>query len=71
LVRDQRSCPPSASSRPSRTASAADTSQTQFLALEIRFLAGVALTVHPDDGIAYTYPLHEHAGVEFGLMMMR
>jgi hypothetical protein len=39
-----------------------------FLALEeTRFLAAIALAVHPDDGMAYTYPLHEHIDVDFGL----
>lgn len=43
-------------------------SNLEFLALEeTRFLAGIALAVHPNDGMAYTYPLHEHVRVDFGL----
>jgi hypothetical protein len=43
-------------------------SELEFLALEeTRFLAGIALAVHPDDGMVYSYPLHGHAAVDFGL----
>jgi hypothetical protein len=43
-------------------------SDFEFLALEeIRFLAGIVLAVHPDNGMAYTYPLPEHVDVGFGL----
>jgi hypothetical protein len=43
-------------------------SELEFLALEeIRFLAGIVLAVHPDNGMAYTYPLREHVDVGFGL----
>jgi hypothetical protein len=40
----------------------------EFLALEeTRFLAGIALAVHPENGMAYTYPLHGHVDVDFRL----
>jgi hypothetical protein len=40
----------------------------EFLALEeTRFLAGIALAVHPDIGIACPYPLHGHVDIDFGL----
>jgi hypothetical protein len=43
-------------------------SELEYLALEeTRFLAGIVLAVHPDDGMAYTYPLYDHADVDFGL----
>ena len=43
-------------------------SDLEFLALEeTRFLAAITLAVHPDDGMAYTYPLTEHVDVIFGL----
>jgi hypothetical protein len=43
-------------------------SDFEFLALEeTRFLAAITLTVHPDEGMAYTYPLREHVNVAFGL----
>jgi hypothetical protein len=43
-------------------------SELEFLALEeMRFLAGIALAVHPDDGMAYTYPLYGHTAVDVGL----
>src|ERR1700720_551930 len=43
-------------------------SELEFLALEeARFLAGIVLAVHPDDDKAYTYPLHDHVDVDFGL----
>jgi hypothetical protein len=32
---------------------------------ETRFLAGIALAVHPDNGRAWTYPLLEHVDVDF------
>jgi hypothetical protein len=42
--------------------------ELEILALEeTRFLAGIALAVHPDDGMAFTYPLSEHVDVDFGL----
>src|SRR5580704_9737143 len=42
--------------------------ELEYLALEeTRFLAGIALAVHPDNGRAYTYPLHEHVDVDFGV----
>lgn len=42
-------------------------SDLEFLALEeTRFLAAIALAVHPDDGMIYTYPLTEHVDVAFG-----
>jgi hypothetical protein len=43
-------------------------SDLEFLALEeIRFLAGIALAVHPDNGMAWTYPLRGHVDVALGL----
>lgn len=43
------------------------TFELEFLTLEeMRFLAAIALAVHPDDGMAYTYPLYEHADVDCG-----
>jgi hypothetical protein len=40
----------------------------EFLALEeTRFLAGIALAVHPDNGMACPYPLHGHVDIDFGL----
>ncbi|MCO1381794.1 hypothetical protein [Burkholderia multivorans] len=43
-------------------------SDLEFLALEeTRFLAGITLGVHPDNGMAYTYPLSGHVDVAFGL----
>src|SRR4030081_2488170 len=43
-------------------------SDFEFLTLEeTRFLAAIALAVHPDNGMAYTYPLLEHVDVAFGL----
>ncbi|WP_155636995.1 hypothetical protein [Burkholderia multivorans] len=43
-------------------------SDLEFLALEeTRFLAAIALAVHPDNGMAYTYPLGGHVDVQFGL----
>jgi hypothetical protein len=43
-------------------------SELEFLALEeIRFLAGIILAVHPDDGMAWTYPLADHVDVDIGL----
>lgn len=43
-------------------------SDLEFLALEeTRFLAEIALAVHPRDGMAYTYPLCEHLDVALGL----
>lgn len=45
-----------------------DLYEFEFLALEeIRFLAAIVLSVHPDDGMAYTYPLPRHIDVSFGL----
>jgi hypothetical protein len=42
--------------------------ELEYLALEeTRFLAGIALAVHPDNGRAYTYPLHEHVDVDFAV----
>jgi hypothetical protein len=42
--------------------------ELEFLALEEkRFLAGIALAAHPDNGMAYTYPLHGHVDVDFEL----
>jgi hypothetical protein len=39
----------------------------EFLALEeTRFFAAIALAVHPDDGMAYTYPLYGHVDVDCG-----
>jgi hypothetical protein len=43
-------------------------SEFEFLALEERrFLAAIVLTMHPDNGRAYTYPLQGHVDVAFGL----
>ncbi len=43
-------------------------SELEFLALEeMRFLAGIVPAVHPDNGMAYTYPLRGHIDVAFGL----
>lgn len=43
-------------------------SELEFLALEeTRFLAAIALSVHPDDGMAVTYPLCGHVDVALGL----
>ena len=43
-------------------------SELEFLALEeTRFLAAIVLAVHPDDGMAFTYPLSGHIDVELGL----
>ena len=43
-------------------------SELEFLALEeTRFLAAIALAVHPDDGMAYAYPLVGHVDVPCGL----
>jgi hypothetical protein len=42
--------------------------ELEFLALEeTRFLAGIALAVHPDNGRAWTYPLHGHVDVDISL----
>jgi len=39
-----------------------------FLRLEeTRFLAAIALAVHPDDGMAFTYPLYGYVDVDSGL----
>jgi hypothetical protein len=44
------------------------TSEFEFLAVEeTRFLAAIVLAVHPDDGMAYTYPLSGHVDVALGL----
>jgi hypothetical protein len=43
-------------------------SDLEFLALEeTRFLAAITLAVHPDDGMAYAYPLVGHVEVPCGL----
>ena len=43
-------------------------SELEFLSLEeIRFLAAIVLAVHPDDGMAYSYPLVGHVDVAIGL----
>jgi hypothetical protein len=40
--------------------------ELEFLALEeTRFLAGIALAVHPDNGMARPYPLPRHVNVDF------
>jgi hypothetical protein len=42
--------------------------ELEYLALEeTRFLAGIALAVHPDNGTAFTYPLYDHVDVASGL----
>ena len=39
----------------------------EFLALEeTRFFAAIALAVHPDNGMGYTYPLYGHVDVDCG-----
>ena len=43
-------------------------SDLEFLTVEeTRFLASLALAVHPHDGMVYAYPLRGHADVAFGL----
>ncbi len=43
-------------------------SELEFLALEeMRFFAAITLAVHPDDGMAYAYPLVGHVDVPCGL----
>src|SRR5262249_37611380 len=43
------------------------TFELEFLTLEeTRFFAAIALAVHPDDGMAYTYPLYGHVDVDCG-----